>query len=248
VADVTQNLQYEDMSSNTPASEIMKRGQELKTEQSNFQQSAGEFFDNEASKQKSTAALAEAQKQTKNMKDAMQFKNANFDSALRDAHVLDSLQAGAKQQLVDAKIQFSRDAQGRKLMSESQMQDWMLTKAKSEEDWKNYAQRSQQLHDRKIMLLQAAKNKIEQAEQESYQILNQKTRQNTQEDLARYKADVEKKVAKAKQTSANNSAIIGGVFTVAGAVVGSIVPGAGTAAGAMVGGALGAIAVSQMNK
>jgi hypothetical protein len=241
---VNENVQFEDMGTNTPASEIAQRGQQLQQQSTQFKESAGDYFDQESMTMKQQAALDDSRKKTAQMKQAMNFRQQNFDAALADAESLEQMQAGAKQQLVDNKIKFMRDASGRKMIQESQLQDWMIAKGVSQEEWEDYAQKSEMYHQRKIQLLQVAKAKIEQAEKQSYIKFVQGQDQGARRYIAERKAEVEKKLEAAKRKSANNSMIISGLSTVgmaAGAIIGTMAGPAGSMAGAAAGAAIGGL-------
>jgi hypothetical protein len=241
-------LSFEDMSTDESGSEIQKRKQALQTSAQEFTGQAQKVSEESEQTLRSQYALREMRDQTANMKQAMKYQRSNFDEGLKQQRSLSAIDASAKTELFDKEIQFKRDAQGRKILSERQLADWMIQKQATEEDFKNFEQRTSQLHQRKIQLLQAAYAKIEQAEKQAYQLGKGALDKETTLAITEKKRALDEKIRKAKQKAANRSSIITGAFTVAGAVVGGVVGGMAGGVGAAPGAAVGASAGSGLGQ
>lgn len=242
----TDMLSFEDMGTNEPASEIARRKGALQQEAQAFGQEAQQVTSRETQTLRSQAALEEARSQTQRMKDSMKYRQANFDEGLKLQRQLSGIDEGAKREMFDQSTQFNRDSAGRKFLSERQLADWMIQKQATEEDFKNFDQRSEQLHARRSQMLQAAYQKIIQAEKQAAQLGSDEKSRQTQMYIAQKKKEAEDKIRKQQQKSSNRSAIITGAFTVAGAVVGGVVGGMAGGVGAAPGAALGASAGSSL--
>lgn len=229
-------LSFEDMSTDESGSEIQKRKQALQTSSQEFAAEAQQTSQQSEQTLRSQYALKQMRDQTANMKEAVKYQKSNFDEGLKQQRSLAAIDSAAKNELFDKELQFKRDSQGRKLLSERQLADWMMQKQATEEDFKNFEQRTSQLHQRKMQLLQTAYAKIEQAEKQAYQINKGALDKETTLIIAGKKKALEEKIRKAKTKAANQGSIITGAFTVAGAVAGGIYGGpAGAVAGASVG-------------
>lgn len=198
-------------------------------------ESVTKFFEKEKQSTRRTAALEEARAQTQTMQKAMDLQANNFDTALKNQRRLASMDKDATQKLVTEEKNFQIDAAGRKFLSERQMADWFSTKAQGEEDWAGYSQRVQQLHERKIQMLQVAYKQLEQKESQLAQAGAAAASQATRVYLARAKASLDAKIRAAQAKAANSGAIISALSTAATIAVGVTVnPYAGAAAGAAV--------------
>jgi hypothetical protein len=176
-------------------------------------ESVQKFFEKERNTSRRAAALDEAKAQTQTMKKAMNLQATNFDESLKNQRRLYNLDKNATQTLVNEEKQFQLDAAGRKFLSERQMADWFATKAQGEEDWAGYQQRTTQLHERKLQILQAAYKQLEMKETQLYQAGAAAQDRDTREFLARAKSSLEAKIRKAQAKAANSSAIIGALST-----------------------------------
>lgn len=164
---------------------------------------------------------------------------------------LNRLGSEAKNELYDSRMQFENAQVGQGALQESQLLDWAASKAKSQEEFKNYAQRAEQANAKTIAFLNQGYQRLEatlkaEARGDIQAFTNEK-RLEIAGAAARMKAAAQKAAAK----KAGNGALITGLFTVAGAVIGGAYTGgagapAGAAAGGMIGAGLGgAVAGSQ---
>jgi hypothetical protein len=206
------------------------------------------YFAEESKKRKQSYALTDARDQTSQMQTAMKMQQENFDSAFKNERRLSAISKGADKQLLSAEKEFKFDSMGRKMLSERQLADWYTTRAATEEDWANYQQASEQMHERRMLVLTASYNKILQMEKQAYAAGAAALDRDTQTAIARAKADLSRKLEDQRKKAANSSVMIsalGTVGTVAGGIVGTIVGkspmagAAGAAAGGMVGTAAG---------
>jgi hypothetical protein len=193
------------------------------------------FFEGESQRRKQNYALDDARTQTGQMKDVMAMQKTNFDNAYRNERRLDAISSGSSKALLAAEKQFKSDSMGRKILSERQLADWYATKAATEEDWANYQATSEQMHERRLMILTASYNKMIQAEKQAYAAGAAALDRDTQTAIAQAKAELTRKIQAQKNKGANSSALISGLSTV-GTVVGSY----WGPMGAMAGGAGGA--------
>lgn len=148
-----------------------------------------------------------------------------------------------KDRLVDAQLQFERDASGRTLLNERQLQDYASISARSEEDLKSAQQIAEQAWTRKLQLMQQASKQLEQSLQQELKKSETEKNNKLLEELTSEKQALDAQIAEDTNKAKNRMAQFQAAGTVVGsgigAVVGSIIPGVGTAAGAVVGGAIG---------
>ena len=228
MAQETNQFDFADMGTAEPMSEIQKRKASLQQKSQEAVQNIQQTSQVEEQTMRQKDALSGMQQQMSNMRRAADYQKSNFDESLKMERDLSAINASAKADLYDKQMQFTRDSAGRKMMNERQLADWMITKAAGEEDLRGFEQRSQQLHNRKLQLMQAAYAKIAQAEKQVAQRATDERSRQLKMELTKAKAEADKKIAKQKAKSGAARMMIKGVFTVAGAVVGGM---AGTAAG-----------------
>lgn len=179
-----------------------------------------------------------------------------------------NLSEQAKKELLDSRLQFSRDEAGRQFLNERQLGDFAVLQAKNREELANYVQRETQAHERKKQTLQHAMSLIEQQLKQEY-LVNKKIADQlstakqsgkelgTTERLAQQSAqklielETEKRIIESSilQDIANQEAKAakwGMILGVAGAVGGGIAGGPGGAqAGYGVGSGVGTMAAAQ---
>lgn len=177
------------------------------------------FFKEEQQRTQQQVAVDEARTQTAHAKRGMQLQRENFDTGLANNRRLDKMDSAASQELLGKEKQVQLDAFGRKQLSERQLADWYNTRAASEEDWAGYQQRTQQLHDRKLMLLNAAYAKIEQTEKQEAAKVQQGEDNKLLMELAKMKQEAAKKLDKQRKKAANKSAIVGALGSASAAAM-----------------------------
>jgi len=149
-----------------------------------------------------------------------------------------------KDNLLDQNLEIRKDTRGQALLNDRQLADYALATATSQEELKNYAQSMEQASSREMQMLEQAYNLIT---QQLTQMASKGELQMNQEQtmrLAQQKQALEQEIARKQRKAANKAGIIGGAFTIAGAVVGAVGTGGnplGAAAGAQVGSGLGQV-------
>lgn len=143
----------------------------------------------------------------------------------------------------DSRLNFMREESRGKYLTERNYNDYLVRNAKSNQQYQDVAQASQLAHERKVKLLDAAHDKINQQIKQMSAAGVQDIRGQSRSELARRAADLKVARDRAAAEASNKQAMYkaGGTVlgTVVGGVVGSVVPGVGTAIGASAGGAIG---------
>lgn len=146
-------------------------------------------------------------------------QQAGQRESLDQASRLAALDASAKKELFDNQLQFKRDQNDRTLFNERQLADYKALTASRSEDFKNWSQRSQQLHDRNVQVLQTMSAKLDEALQQQYKLGKQQQDQALTKELAQLKRDNDMRLAKAQANAANTATMwgaVGGAATMAG--------------------------------
>jgi succinate dehydrogenase flavin-adding protein (antitoxin of CptAB toxin-antitoxin module) len=144
-----------------------------------------------------------------------QAQQESLDQATR----LASLDDAAKREMFDSQLQFKKDQADNTLFSERQLADYKRLSAQGDEDLKNWAQRSNQLHARNVQVLQAISDRLNEALTSDYLKGRQKLDQQSKLELAQMKRDNDIRLAKARADAANTGAMwgaLGGAATMAG--------------------------------
>ena len=165
-----------------------------------------------------------------------QAQQESLDQATR----LASLDDAAKREMFDSKLQFKKDQADNTLFSERQLADYKRLSAQGDEDLKNWAQRSNQLHARNVQVLQAISDRLNEALTSDYLKGRQKLDQQTKLELAQMKRDNDIRLAKARADAANTGAMwgaLGGAATMAGGALIATGVGAPVGIGLMAAGA-----------
>lgn len=135
---------------------------------------------------------------------------------------LSQLNIALKGELIDKQEQFQKDEMGRTLFNERQLMDYQLNKATSEQDMYNYEQQVQQASQKRMQLLKAAQAKIIQQMEQANQLYNQQQNEKTQQDLLKYKQQIELKIQREKANAANRAAMFQGIGSLFGPVGGGV--------------------------
>lgn len=184
-------------------------------------------------------ALATRESDVKNQV-ALRKLSLDAESAKASAR-LARLGEDVKNKILDDNLNFQRDKAGRTLFNERQLADWTVLKARSNEDFEAFKQKSAQYHERYMQLLQQS-NKIITAElqRETAKAIQDRDMQRM-EVLAKAKRASDKKLAEQAERRSQGAAIGRGVGTIVGATAGAIYGGGapGAIVGAGVGGSLG---------
>ncbi len=170
---------------------------------------------------------------------------AQREQARLDQDKLSKLGREFKQELFDSKTQFQRDQNGQAVWQESQLADWAMSKAKSAEDFKNYAQSAEQLHKKKISMLETSQAKIKAELEKQYQLSEQKRNQGLVYELEEMTRNMDARIRSEYNRLANNLSTWQAGGTVVGGIVGGVIgsyTGAGAVPGAMAGASVGGAA------
>ena len=167
---------------------------------------------------------------------------------------LGRLDMAAKKELYDSEIQFKKDEAGRTLFNERQLIDYAARNARSEEEYRNYAQRAEILNKRKLQAMETAYRIIEEDLRQQFALAEQRKDQAAKERIAQIRRDIQARVAREKNRAANRAAmwqaggmVVGAAAGVAAApfTAGAINPVTGAMIGAQMGGAVGGLVGSQ---
>ncbi len=152
---------------------------------------------------------------------------------------LTKLDRSVRDKLLDKQLKFKLDSAGQALLSSRQLLDWTALNAEKDEQFKNRAQIMEQAYDKKIQILDTAKNKIRQQIEQAYleekQTLDNRTIYQLKEQEEALKLAIQREQAK----KASRAAMYGGI----GSMVGL---GVAVAAAPMTGGASLAYAPAAM--
>lgn len=162
---------------------------------------------------------------------------------LADEQQLANLNERAKQELFDNRMQFQKDQQGREFLNDRQLADYAVTHARDTEQLRDYAQTQEQLHDRKMQLLEVTQKKLEQELQFQQSLSAQKQDQALKQRLVQAKRDTEERIAREKARKANRAGKISLITGLLGGAVGGIATGgnpSGISSGMATGSAVGA--------
>lgn len=147
-----------------------------------------------------------------------------------------------KNQILDSRIEFQRDENGRTYLNERKLADYMRLKAEDDDQFEDWKQQSMQMHERKMKFLEIGHRKIEQALQHELSKSKQEKNQETIKTLQKMKQDWERKQREAETESKNKSAMWGSIGSLAGGAAAAYASGGdaqATKAGAQAGGGLG---------
>ena len=129
-----------------------------------------------------------------------------------------------KNMLLDDQLSFRKDQANQTLLNQRQLADFALLKAKNKEEYAQYAQMSQQIHNRELQLMEAAQAKIDQALRQNYVKKGKPLDRALQKELAEKKRSLDAAIARKKQKAANNALMwnAGGQILGAAAAVGAV--------------------------
>lgn len=138
-----------------------------------------------------------------------------------------------KDKILDSRLRFANGQAQRRYENEVLLADWAAHKARTEEDWRNVQQSTQQKHDRYIKTLEFAHQKMLQKLKMKGARKRERLSQEQRIELKRKAQALEASIRQAKADAANKMM----KYQAIGQLVGA---GAGFAAGGPVGGAAGA--------
>lgn len=168
------------------------------------------------------------------------------EEAMGNVQKLAQISEEAKQEVYDQQMSFEKDEAGRALFNDRQLADYAKLNAQDDEQYKNYAQQSDQLSKRKLQAMEHASNVVNADLNQRYMEAKQKGDQKTMLEVNQIKKDMEEKIQKERNKAANRQAAWTAGGAIIGGVAGAIFGGpAGAAAGASVGSAAGGMIGSQ---
>jgi hypothetical protein len=200
----------------------------------------------EAAKQMVQQAGQVGQLQLGEQQMAAQQKTAQAQQAARQQEIMNvdrlgKLDMKAKQELYDKELEFKKDEAGRTIFNERQLADYAIRNAKSEEEYKSYAQQAQLLARRDLQATETAFNLVMEDLKQKWALAEQRKDQAAKEEIARMKAAAEAAMERKKAKAANSAAMWSSGGMIVGAVAGALIAGpGGYAAGAAVGSQAGA--------
>ena len=134
---------------------------------------------------------------------------------------LNKLDNRLKTQLLDDQLKFNKDQAGQTLLNTRQLADWAVTKAKSKEEYLNYAQQARQMYEKDIMLHEAAYKKLRQALELGYIKKGLKLDIETKLRLKKAKAAIEKQIRDKKNKAKNKMSM----WSAGGKIIGGVAAG-----------------------
>lgn len=143
---------------------------------------------------------------------------------------LGRLDLRAKQELYDKELEFKKDEAGRTLFNQRQLADYALQTAKSDEDFKGWAQKAEQLNKRNLQALETAYSLIVEDLKNRWQLAEQSKDQKAKEEIAQIEANARRAMEKARARAANNTAMWSSGLGTAAAIVTIAATGSPTAA------------------
>lgn len=180
---------------------------------------------------------------TANQAQVQSLRQGGREQQIDAAEKLGQLDSKLKQDIYDRNMKFERDELGRATLNETQTADYVRLNAKSDDEYKNYAQQAQQANDRNLQMMEVAYKKIVEDLDFRYQKAKQAGDQQTMKDVENMRNETEARMSREKARAANSAAAWTAGGMIVGGVAGAVIGGpAGAQAGAGVGGALGGMA------
>lgn len=143
---------------------------------------------------------------------------------------MSDLSIGLKKQLVDDRMAFGRDENGRQVMDTQQMADFAVTKAKDSTDLQRYQQIMDQATKKHIQMLRAMQAQFQQTLQSKTSKEIQDMEQQTGVDLYRATKDLGLQIQARETELANRSMQYGAAGGLIGMAIGAVAGGPGGAA------------------
>ena len=177
--------------------------------------------------------------------------------AEKNTQRLYTLDKDAAQQIAVASRQFKVDEAGRKYLNSEMLDQYMVAKARSEEELKDYVNQTELMYNRKAQLLDTYAKQLETIAMRGFiteqQDLDQKSKETLTNIAARFRIEAQDALKRARERAVKRSLIVQGmtgVGAVAGGIIGTytpVGPAVGAAGGAAAGGMLGtAVAQNQV--
>lgn len=157
-------------------------------------------------------------------------QQAGQQESLDQTSRLAALDSSAKKELFDNQLQFRKDQADRALFNERQLADYKAMTATRAEDFKNWSQKAQQMHDRNVQVLDVMNAKLKQAIEQQYAAGKQAQNQALTKELLQLQRDTEARLAKAKAKAANTASMWGAIGSAAMIAGGAVLTSTGLGA------------------
>lgn len=138
---------------------------------------------------------------------AAQQQQAARQQEMTNVEKLGRLDMAAKQELYDKEMQFKKDEAGRTLFNERQLADYAIRNARSEEEYKRYAQDAELLARRDLQATEAAFKLVMEDLKSKWQLAEQRQDQAAKEEIARIEAAARAAMEKKRNKAANSAAM-----------------------------------------
>lgn len=180
-----------------------------------------------------------------------QQQQAARQQEITNAERLGRLDLSAKKELYDSEIQFKKDEAGRTLFNDRQLADYAIRNARSEEEYRKYAQDAQLLAKRDLQATEIAFSMVMEDLKQRWAVAEQRKDQAAKEEIARIEAAAKAAMEKKRAKAANKAAMWQAGGMIVGAVVGAVAapftggvinPSTGAMIGAQAGSGLGTLA------
>jgi hypothetical protein len=125
--------------------------------------------------------------------------------SLGQAERLAALDNAAKREVFDAQLQFKKDTADQTQFTQRQLIDYARLNAKTDDEFKTWAQKAQQTSQRNIQILRTINDRLEETLRSGYVKGKQKLDQESRLELARLKRENDAAIAKARANGANTA-------------------------------------------
>jgi hypothetical protein len=196
---------------------------------------------NEAAQQQQRSALAQQalQSQAVQQEDVLSQQQAGLQrQQIQSEEQLSTIKRQNIDKTANAQMEFKRDEQGRIEYQESQLIDYAIATAESEQDLKDKLADIQWAADQEVQVLSAANNRLKSVLYGEQQVELQKYTQEQRAAVAEYQRSLERELERKQERASNGAMIGGGIGTIAGAYFGPVGAAAGGTAGSWLGGRL----------
>lgn len=172
-----------------------------------------------------------------------QAKLARQAQSTKNEAQLASMDATTKKQLLDDRMNFQSTQVGVGTLQTSQLMDWAVSKAQSQQQLADYQQQVQQATQKQIAMYKQGYDAMSATLEAESKGQIQKLDESTKLQIAAAQADFHQKWLQAQAQAAAHQQMFAGGGAVVGGIIGAIYGGpAGAAAGSSVGGAAGGVA------
>lgn len=161
---------------------------------------------------------------------AQQARSAGQQQALGQQQMdsssrLAALSESTKNEVLDQRLQFSKDEAGRTLFNERQLADYQRLQGATQQQMANYAQQSTQLNDMKLQAMSTANQKLQAALKNENALRQQGMDDQQIQDLYTLQRNTNLEIQKMQNSQANRNAIFQTFGTITGAAAGGVVGG-----------------------